>query len=109
MIEPKWRDRVQIELLGSNNSDRGAIAILPSEIRKLDTKESTSEDTCSRIEETRKRLSESQSSPSSTAAVATARSPGRDEEFLPGTPRGIFLSPRSRARLRRSGGFREGE
>ena len=62
---------------------------------------------CSRIEETRKRLSESQLSPSSTAAVATARSPGRDEEFLPGTPRGIFLSPRSRARLRRSGGFRE--
>ena len=60
---------------------------------------------CNRIEETRrKRVSETSASPSS--AIATAQSDDEDDHFLPGTPRGIFLSPRSRARMRRSGGFR---
>ena len=46
VIEPKWRDKgVQIELLGSQNSDRDAITVLPSEIQKLKTDEDMSEDT----------------------------------------------------------------
>jgi len=61
---------------------------------------------CSRIEEARK----GSSSPSRPGDVSTSLpGPPSEDHVLPGTPRGIFLSPRSRARLRRNGGFRDGK